>query len=473
MQYVAFRSPKCHVRLIDANANQQGDFLSLISWLTLCHLSSTDCHSGTAESSEDEGSERVKLRLGTGEGWALKGVSSSCISNEWRQESDAISGPISRPSPENQGGDATYTTTTDPHSERKIQRTPHRSGPCPSVSWACWLLSFLLEHPRLRRLAMRASLFRTLVAYIRSPQAPCRLRTVPLLTLLVRSYAEFEHGPPPLEDLNGLTAAVLQECDRATYGRGPGSAVWRPGDCPGSVQLETKWASEGLLLLTDLVTATRRARDSLKHLDQASSSQECSVRVTLPPFGTRMNEGPFEEGEDGEGDEPERSLADRLMVKGRSVLGAEDRASLEIDLANALLLDTCEYMLNSGMRVEQDVIEGAATSSPTGEPPSRCLHHLLEISDTLQALRDGWSPQLSGSAGCGKGSPTTVHPTPYLDSILCEAWMDAIGPAAVIESEHPFREGTNEDTLHFPGADYLVVYLDPQSSMDLVSRDKN
>ncbi|CAM9948770.1 unnamed protein product, partial [Hapterophycus canaliculatus] len=83
----------------------------------------------------------------------------------------------------------------------------------PSVSWASWLLSFILNHRPLRRLAMRGSLFRTLVAYLRSPGAPHRLRMVPLLTHLVRSHAEFAECPP-LEELSGLLATVLRECDK-------------------------------------------------------------------------------------------------------------------------------------------------------------------------------------------------------------------------------------------------------------------
>lgn len=381
--------------------------------------------------------------------------------------------------------------------------------PRPSVSWASWLLSFLLNHPPLRRLAMRGSLFRTLVAYLRSPGAPHRLRMVPLLTLLVRSHAEFEEGPPPLEELSGLLAAVLRECDKATCGRGPGSAAWRPGDCPGGLQLEARWANTGLLLLTDLAMATRRAQDSLRRRPfvglagsgaavggvvetvrgdapqalgsigvnegmgvrvsgvQTVDGEDVAVRVSLPPFGTRLDESPVEEGGEEEAEEAERGLADLILVGGRS-LSSEDRALLEVDLRNSVLPDAGEFSVH-GEAVPKGGDPQDAEAVP--ESPSRCLHHLLEIMDTLQALRDGWpSPSVACAARKGAPRPTTQDGLLHLNSLLCEAWMDAVGPAAVIESEHPFRKGTYTEKLHFPGADDLAVFLDPRSSMQLVRR---
>lgn len=464
--------------------------------------------SGGGDSSEDEEAERVKLRLGVGEGWAIRGVSASCITNEWRQESDVISGPVtisyrsklpSLPQPVDAVDEQPKEVEGDSGGSNR-EELLRVSRPRPSVSWASWLLSFLLNHPSLRRLAMRPSLFRTLVSYLRSPGAPHRLHIVPLLTLLIRSHEEFEDGPPPLQELDGLTAAVLQECDRVTCGRGPGSAAWKPSDCPGGMQLETKWANEGLLLLTDLVTATRRAQDSLAlHRcgrsvaweregqragdlfseamkqrgvlaaeERAQETGQGDVQVTLPPFGTRVDEGPVEEGEEEDEQEMEQCLADRVLVAERS-LGAEDRALLEVDLRNAVLPDAHEFLVSSREGEEGSLQDSKATT----ESPSRCLHHLIEIMDTLKALRDGWPfpmPKAAREASVAEaGSQSATGTPPYLDAILCEAWMDAVGPAAVVESEHPFRKGTNEETLCFPGAEEMVIFLDPRSSMNAVS----
>lgn len=492
------------------------------------------CCSVGGDSSEDDEGERVKLQLGVGEGWALKGVSGSCITNEWCQESDVVDGPIAPTTP------SKPPAPTLPRLEAKAEghelqaQSPQRSPsgedeagdaemvrkPRPSVSWASWLLSFLLNHPPLRRLAMRGSLFRTLVAYLRSPGAPHRLRMVPLLTLLVRSHAEFEEGPPPLEELSGLLAAVLRECDRATCGRGPGSAAWRPGDCPGGLQLETRWANAGLLFLTDLAMATRRAQDSLRQRpfvglagsgaavdgvvgtvrgdmseglgssgssginegmgvrvsgEKSADGADVAVKVTLPPFGTRLDESPVEEGGEEEAEEAERGLVDLILV-GRRSLSSEDRALLEVDLRNSVLPDVGDFSVR-GEAVPKDGDLQDAEAAP--ESPSRCLHHLLEIMDTLQALRDGWpSPSVATASQCAAASAACdAAPRPmihdgllHLDSLLCEAWMDAVGPAAVIESEHPFRKGTYAEKLHFPGADDLAVFLDPRSSMQLVRR---
>lgn len=441
-------------------------------------------------------------------------MSAACITHEWSQESDVIAGPsvfaqegASDVSPDLSQAAEGYPVASEVENMGNEGQSLSMAKPGPSASWASWLLSFLLTHPSLRHLAMRASLFRTLVAYLRSPWAPCRLRMVPLLTLLVRSHAEFEDGPPPLEDLDGLATAVLQECDRVTYGRGPGSAAWRQGDCPGGTQLETKWASEGLVLLTDLITAARRARDTLSQGPQpplrrrevrrlpttkavATGTEQPRdadlreglvemaeinvdggdagdrVKVSLPPFGTRLDEGPLEEGEDGEADEAERHITDRVLLDGKS-LCAEDRALLEVDLRNAVLPDVCDSTVEDVEVDAADAGEGSRTSLPTASP-SRCLHHLLEISDTLQALRDGWPCSLSESCESGRERSHATQPAQYLDSLLCEAWMDAVGPAAVIESDHPFRQGTIEETLSFPGAEELVVFLDPRSSMSMV-----
>lgn len=462
------------------------------------------------ESSEDEEGERIKVRLGVGDGWALKGVSAACITNDWSKESDVISWPVVQ----HDGGGALATRSLagavqargeekkegkeeeKEGEEEKTEQVTRLCKPRPSASWASWLLSFLLNHPPLRRLAMRASLFRALVAYVRSPWAPHRLRTVPLLTLLVRSHAEFEDGPPPLEELDGLVKAVLRECDRVTYGRGPGTAAWRQSDCAGSSQLEAKWASDGLLLLTDLVTATRRAQDTIRQSRRSSlgpsgmesksprtvgglpgagvssdgdgavegveAAGEAAVRVTLPAFGTRLGEAPLEEEEE-EADEAERHLADRILMDEKP-LGTEDRALLEVDLRNAVLPDDGHLSREGGLDTDMDkgsVDDGLVSGGPAS--PSRCLHHLLEISDTLRALREGWP----GPARVGSRAQATTPP--YLDGILCEAWMDAVGPAAVIESQHPFTKGVMEDTLCFPGAEELVVFLDPRSSMATVS----
>lgn len=485
------------------------------------------CSAAGGDSSEDEESERIKLRLGVGEGWALRGVFASCITNEWRQESDVIAGPVALnhgtkpPAPLQHIGAAASASDGQIGGSEVADRGNVGGAvlvepkPSPSVSWASWLLSFLLNHPSLRRLAMRPALFRTLVAYLRSPRAPHRLRVVPLLTLLIRSHAEFKNGPPPFEELNGLMVAVLQECDRATCGRGPGSAAWRPSDCPGGMQLETKWANEGLLLLTDLVTATRRAQDSLRQqqrgqssislrtgeestaglmtgsmqkpksatvdeeephvgVPKANSRDMGAVRVSLPPFGTRIDESPVEEGEEEEAEEVERSLADRLLFDGRS-LCAEERSLLEVDLRNAVLPDATEFAPISGTvpALEHDD-GGRQEAKAAAESPSRCLHHLIEIMDTLRALRTGWPSPLAmaapGTPARSKEESSLANqPAQHLDSILCEAWMDAVGPAAVIESEHPFREGTKEETLCFPGAEEMVVLLDPRSSMQVVS----
>eukprot|EP00903_Cladosiphon_okamuranus_P019656 g18070.t4 len=513
------------------------------------------------ESSEEDQGECVKFQLGVGEGWALKGVSSSCITNEWCQESDVIvrsspsvsssplpplpplpSAPLA-PSPlpipgaasepleranDDDGSQRQPTCSSEEQDETADAEIV--SKPQPSVSWASWLLSFLLTHPHLRRLAMRESLFRTLVAYLRSPGAPHRLRMVPLLTLLVRSHAEFIESPPPLDELSGLLAAVLRECDKLTFGRGPGSSAWRSGDGPGGLQLETSWASQGLLLLTDLAMATRRAQDNMRQrLPDVSQSQWSqttntpteqgprqgqeqedeeigdgdgdgdddghalgarttaarndvagAVRVSLPPFGTRLDEGVVEEGcqdETGEEEPGERSLsgADRIfggarssMSMSMSLLGAEDRALLEADLRNSVMPD-----------IDVGGVARHATAPPTPgtlslsceepktEMPSRCLYHLLEIMDTVRALRDGWPspPAPSAAPTSSRASPPAMNDSLYLDSILCEAWMDAVGPAAVMESEHPFRKGTYSETLRFPGAEGLVVFLDPRSSM--------
>lgn len=439
----------------------------------------------------------------------------SCITNEWCQESDAVTGMHAQ----NVSGTSTPNHSTaegkagEPElDELSAWRSPDRAiemvegehlrKPRPSVSWASWLLSFLLNHTPLRRLVMRSSLFRTLVAYLRSSGAPHRLRVVPLLTHLVRSHAEFEDGPPPLEELSGLLAAVLRECDKLTGGRGPGSAAWRPGDCPGGLQLETKWANAGLLLLTDLVTATRRAQDSLRQGpvlrlakskvegqgrveaksgdelripgesgdEQESGEQESAscgagegaVKVCVPPFGTRLDEGPVEEGGEEEAEEADRSLADQVLIGGRS-LGAEDRALLEVDLRNAALPDTTSFAPRDEVASSPDNLRGAEAGAAS---PSRCLHHLLEIMDSLGALRDGWpsSPPTTAPQLPSKRQ-LTPHGALYLDSLLCEAWMDAVGPAAVLESEHPFKKGAYTETLHFPGAEEMVVFLDPRSCM--------
>ena len=581
-------------------------------------------------SSEEGEGESVKLQFGVGAGWALKGATASCMTNEWCQESDVIAGPLAhcsrfstrtppsppplppppptQPSPSLPASYVGYSgQRTGRVDETRIPRFPpgippppplpplpvryvgrsrQRSGridetrlprlpagvgvgvagggggngdddddedeeedeeedesededededetvdaeiihkPRPSVSWASWLLSFLLNHRPLRSLAMRGSLFRTLVAYVRSPGAPHRLRMIPLLTLLVRSHAEFKDTPPPLEELSGLLAAVLRECDKLTCGRGPGSAAWRSGDCPGGLQLETKWANSGLLLLSDLAMATRRAQDSIRQqrsLMQApklkgdekgfaetrpedarrhAEGEKCgqdqpsapsaqskaatssaavtggAVRICVPPFGTRLDESPLEEEGEEEADEAERSLADRVLVGG-SLLSAEDRALLEVDLRKSLLPDLDRD--DSGL--ESKAPSGGGDLQETegkAESPSRCLHHLLEIMDTLDVLAHGWPsrrssvseeplPSVDGrSPGMATTPPTRQTPL-SLDSLLCEAWMDAVGPAAVVESEHPFRKGTVVETLHFPGAEELVVFLDPRSSMQQV-----
>lgn len=503
--------------------------------------SAQPCSTAGEESSEEDESERVKLQLGVGEGWALKGVSSSCITNEWCQESDVISGPIVRGSPSvspaalppapplpRSGATSQPLEPTIDESQRQSSFGGEEetavaeimSKPQPSVSWASWLLSFLLTHPHLRRLAMRGSLFRTLVAYLRSPGAPNRLRMVPLLTLLVRSHAEFVESPPPLEELSGLLAAVLRECDKLTFGRGPRSSAWRSGDGPGGLQLETSWANEGLLLLTDLAMATRRAQDTISQrlagVSDSSQSPKASsrereprqaqedeevhaggapgttmastsdlgvgaVRISLPPFGTRPEEGLVEEGCQDEAEEEEageRSLADRILVGGRSSmgmsmssLGAEDRELLETDLRNSVKPDV-EGISRDAEASSASTPDTLSCAGAKTETPSRCLHHLLEIMDTIRALRDGWpSPPLPASSvtpTSGGALPPFEDTSLYLDSILCEAWMDAVGPAAVMESEHAFRKGTYSETLRFPGAEGLVVFLDPRSSMQEV-----
>lgn len=480
------------------------------------------------ESSDDEG-DRVKLQLGVGEGWALKGVSAWCITNEWCEESDVVAAPLldsAQPVASESPSALLFPISDSERAERKLgQPSPKiptegggqmiRAGisgePRPSVSWASWLLSFLLNHPPLRRLAMRRSLFQTLVAYIRSPGAPHRLRVVPLLTLLVRSHAKFEESPPPLDELSGLVAAVLRECDKAISGRGPGSAAWRPGDSPGGLQLDTKWASAGLLLLTDLATATRRAQDSRRGsgvlLEQPGQRNQAAlgtapagdrpvsdgsgeaassvvrearaprltggrevVKVCIPPFGTRLGEGPADEDGQGEegGEEVERSDVSGALLGGRS-LRAEDRALLEGDLRNAER-PHAEDFAPRGDRQAPTVQLSESQSVDEEEPPSRCLHYLLEILDTLQALRDGWSPPSDLTASPAleacDGKPSFGPQRPlYLDSLLCEAWMDAVGPATVIESQHPFQKGVQSETLHFPGAEEVVVFLDPRSSL--------
>lgn len=575
-------------------------------------------------SEEDEG-ERVKFQFGVGDGWALKGVTASCMTNEWCQESDVIAGPLAHcsrsstptppsppplppppPGPLPASYVGYYGQRTGRVDETRLPRLPPgvplppplpplpvryvgRSGqrtgridearsPCfpagvgvgvnagvggggdededededeeedesedenededetagaeiirkprPSVSWASWLLSFLLNHRPLRSLAMRGSLFRTLVAYLRSPGAPHRLRMIPLLTLLVRSHAEFKDTPPPLGELSGLLAAVLRECDKLTCGRGPGSVAWRSGDCPGGLQLETRWANAGLLLMSDLAMATRRAQDSIRqrslmqalklgageqgftetrpesarrHTEEEKCGQDQpsatsirsntaaasaavtggAVRICVPPFGTRLDESPLEEEGEEEADDTERSLADRILVGGR-LLGPEERARLEVNLRNSLLPD-----------LEASGLESKAPSGGSdlpeaegkAESPSRCLHHLLEIMDTLDVLAHGWPsrpspvaeeplPPLDDRRSPGVTTTPPTSQTPLsLDSLLCEAWMDAVGPAAVVESEHPFRKGTVVETLHFPGADELVVFLDPRSSMQQVKAE--
>ncbi len=519
------------------------------------------------ESSEED--EVTKLQLGVGEGWALKGVSSSCITNEWYQESDVISVPLARGSPsapvtpssspslppvstprhvDDDDGDDDATSHVEERTRDDLGQQPTSTSfgqdeeeemaaadfefarkPQPSVSWASWLLSFLLNHPHLRRLAMRKSLFRTLVAYLRSPGAPHRLRIVPLLTHLVRSHAEFVESPPPLEELSGLLAAVLRECDKLTCGRGPRSSAWRSSDCPGGLQLDTSWANAGLLLLTDLAMATRRAQDIIRHRpaglapiktqqdsqdgygytvsDQADSkdddeqvgdddvsaaavpvseSQDGKVRISLPPFGTRLEEGLVEEGcpeVAEEAEDEDRNLVDRVLVGLRSnasmtlslSLGAEDRELLEADLRSSVLPDL-EGMSPHAAEAASSAPDNQPGSETEPETPSRCLHHLLEILDTLRALRDGWpwpwpSPEEStatASRGTSPAPASTSNGSLYLDSILCEAWMDAVGPAAVVESDHPFQKGAYSQTLCFPGADGLVVFLDPRSSIQEV-----
>lgn len=459
-------------------------------------------------------------------------MSSSCITNEWCQESDVISGPLAQsshsvpltpspsplPSPgatgqlwESKLDDSQWQRTTGDKEDAAAARIVRK--PQPSVSWASWLLPFLLNHPPLRRLAMRGSLFRTLVAYLRSPGAPHRLRMVPLLTLLVRSHAEFAESPPPLEDLSGLLAAVLRECDKLTCGRGPRSSAWRSGDCAGGLQLETSWANAGLLLLTDLAMATRRAQDAIRQrpagilqspqspnlrvegrarvemrpehvhavsdgndakegmigdgVEATTGSETIAVRISVPPFGTRLDEGPVEEGDQEEADNGERSLADRVLVGGRS-LGAEDRALLEVDLRNSVLPDLEGLSPPAAASSTPGNLHGAGTKAET---PSRCLHHLLEILDTVRALRDGWPSLLASTTTSSEALPPAANGPLYLDSILCEAWMDAVGPAVVTESEHPFRKGTCSETLRFPGAEELVVFLDPRSSMQEVREE--
>lgn len=428
-----------------------------------------------------------------GEGWGLKGVSASCITNEWCQESDVVASPFqhaSKPNVQLKPACLTELRNAEMDTPSSSSSSECHSGvdnknigvelvrnPRPSVSWASWLLSFLLDHSPLRRLAMRASLFRTLVAYVRSPGAPHRLRVLPLLTLLVRSHNEFEGLPPPLEDLSSLLSAVLRECDKLIIGRGPGGSAWRAGDCPGGLQLETRWANSGLLILADLAIASRRAHDSLMQQQGEEQERRClrispekvlgksadtdsdrnnallsMLKVCLPPFGTRRDEGPLEETTDGgqeEVEDVERSMIDQLLVGGRT-LSAHDRGLLEEDLRKVRL----PIVDGDGVQSESSSVKGDTEAA--SEATSQCLHYMLEIMDSLYALREGWP----------SGEIATIRNQPmYLDSLLCEAWMDAVGPAVVIESDHPFRKGTSSKTLCFPGANELIVLLDPLSSM--------
>ncbi|CAM9363904.1 unnamed protein product, partial [Discosporangium mesarthrocarpum] len=521
---------------------------------------------GDGDSSGDEGRERIKSRHGVGQGWALRGVSASCISNEWCQEAD-LTQSCSEPTPcitdkapsalegksyEEEAGQGLPGKSSSEKGARGGKGEITKIGP--SVSWASWLLSFLLDHPGLCQLAMRSSVFRTMVSYLRSRGAPQRIQMVPLLTQIVRSHEEFKDRSPPLQELSGFLGAVLSKCDQYCSGEGRVEL--------GTRHLEVRWAPKGLLLLTDLVTATRSAEDSLRQqllqprlgteekeqtdrsssglkkeetkwhgakIDQAetcgdfpvvSGSEkvvlgldkggEVPVKICLPRFGAHERErqvllrgGGGDEGETDEGGSRLGSRAGSRSIEfSRCPAGAllcpEERTLLEEDLERAALPEVGEFREEilpffgelvdrvkggEGKEGEGKEGEGKEGEGKGGEgkrgktllrevpPPSPCLNYLLEIMHTLKVLRGTWPipPTTSlirgGTSGTEELSGSKATATMYLDSLLCEAWMDAVGPAMVRESAHPFRHGLTEETLHFPGAHEISVYLEPRCSM--------
>ncbi|CAM9123344.1 unnamed protein product [Choristocarpus tenellus] len=499
---------------------------------------------GHGDISEDEENESIKFRHGIGQGWALRGVRSSCISNEWCQEGDvAHHSTIPSPHPThshdlihtiNAEGRDTPGSTNLHKGQHALkfrpgsrvvtgglgglyQRAETKAGP--SVTWASWLLSFLLDQPSLRQLAMQSCVFETLVSYLfLSVGAPHRIRLVPLLTQLVRSHGDFEGGHPPLERLSGFLRAVLGECDKRCLKRNTDGT-----DDGGQALL--RWAPKGLLLLTDLATATQNVKDNLEQKslqrkslkkghsktqgnvaaseeggrasvgddgadpqqdetqdDQGMETTEPPVHVLLPPFGSwddqevasaRDDDGQGEKGDEDRSRMSSRSGEISFSIDGAvpiSLMDAEDRGLLENDLRHAKQLETTDFSkyMDTG-HASGESQEGKREGGDTEHRivSSTCLHHLMEVIYTLGVLQGTWPSSLKeAEEGLSHRSRHLWQGASlYLDSLLCEAWIDAVGRAMVRESAHPLQTGLVEETLHFPGARQIVVFLDPRSSM--------
>ncbi|CAM9093982.1 unnamed protein product [Chrysoparadoxa australica] len=370
---------------------------------------------GDISDEEDADKDRIKLRLGVGQGRMLTGVDASQITNEWSCEADVV-----------------------------------MATPGPSISWASWIVSFLLEHPNLKQLVMTAKVFRVLAGYLKAPGAPQKLRIVPLLTLLVRSHDSFQGEGPDLTLLDGLMTEVLKHCDHFT-------APQRGSTKPKASSL---FAPKALLLLTDLAAAVTGAKQAMLEAearrDEGEQPQELSpvpVRRHMPRHSSRAGETEDVPTATSTAAPAAAATAGENESNGAGASAPADGDGPGAD-AGTEAVTGVEADPGSDER-EQEPSDVTAVDTLTSSA-SPCLQYLMEIMAVFRALEDGW--------------PSHSH-SKVMDSLLCEAWYDAVGKAVTRESQHPYHydeEGSaGSRTILFPEATGLRVVLDKRSSLPL------
>jgi hypothetical protein len=353
-----------------------------------------------------------------------------------------------------------------------------------SLTWATSLLNYLLDNQSTRCRALTASVFTSVLNYIRSAGASGPLQAIPLLIRLVR-LAHLEGIELPIAGLESLCKCIIQRAvtmvkspvDKVTalsdalvclvdlvvevqavmIAAGPGKPGLRPSssfDTPlltdaeaetdKDVKLLPETAAElaieeGIDIETETQAATETGADVAVGTGTAVDSELVQVTTGSTEVGTEVETDYSTSGVD-------------LEPSDSAKLLEEDAEPSEIMVASAT-----EWWLRSTLTVDQ-VLNAQIIRDEKLEvlfSKETIVRKLRQIINSLSALPVDPSPQTTPLTPV-----ISVNPFTYPRAVLAQIWYNHVSTCFLEESAHPYVTRKMKKKIYYPGADKLTVTFD-------------
>jgi hypothetical protein len=343
-----------------------------------------------------------------------------------------------------------------------------------SLTWATSLLNYLLDNQSTRCRALTASVFTSVLNYIRSAGASGPLQAIPLLIRLVR-LAHLEGIELPIAGLESLCKCIIQRA--VTMVKSPVEKVTALSDAlvclvdlvvevqavmiaagPGRPGLRTS-SSFDTPLLTDAEAETDNAAKQLPESEiepaiggaaETGTGVEAEVEVSTETVADSELAPVTSESTEAETDYSDSVVA---LVSSDTTKHLEE----EVEPSEVMAASAHEWWLRSAL-TEDQVLNAQIIRDEKLEvlfSKETIVRKLRQIINSLSALPVDPSPETTPLTPV-----ISVNPFTYPRAVLAQIWYNHVSTCFLEESAHPYGTRKMKKKIYYPGADKLTVTFD-------------